>query len=114
VAKAKARGVKFGAKPKLTDQQRREVAKRLLDGESPRDIAKIFNASFQTVIRHAKSMDLRLHELQKNLGEWQPTNAPEHWPNKPPQSHLPVLLALTLKCFHPCLREQPWGVERHE
>lgn len=51
-AKAKADGVKFGAKPKLTlHQQREAVRRRDVDGETLRSIARSFNVSAQTISR---------------------------------------------------------------
>src|ERR1700731_1594068 len=48
---AKARGVKMGRKPKLTDHQRREALQRLDAGEPTRDIARSFNVSHSTISR---------------------------------------------------------------
>jgi DNA invertase Pin-like site-specific DNA recombinase len=51
-ANAKARGVKFGRKPKLTEQQRREAIRRRESGEeSFRAIAQSYNVSHQTISR---------------------------------------------------------------
>lgn len=50
-AAAKARGVKFGPKPKLTDHQRRLVAERLLEGDSCRAIAKDMGVAHTTISR---------------------------------------------------------------
>lgn len=49
-AKAKADGVRFGPKPKLTPHQQREaVRRRDIDGESPASIGRSFNVSRQTI-----------------------------------------------------------------
>jgi DNA invertase Pin-like site-specific DNA recombinase len=51
-ADAKAKGVKFGRKPKLTTHQRREAIKRRdADGETLRSIARSYNVSPQTISR---------------------------------------------------------------
>ena len=47
-ARAKARGVKMGRKPKLTPHQRQEALKRLLAGEeTTRDIGRSYNVVIQ-------------------------------------------------------------------
>ena len=51
-ADAKAKGVKFGRKPKLTIHQQREAIKRRdKDGETLRSIARSYNVSPQTIQR---------------------------------------------------------------
>ena len=51
-AKAKADGVKFGAKPKLTHfQQREAIRRRDVEGETLRSIARSFNVSPQAISR---------------------------------------------------------------
>jgi len=51
-ADAKAKGVKFGRKPKLTPHQQREAIKRRdVDGETLRSIARSYNVSAQTISR---------------------------------------------------------------
>jgi DNA invertase Pin-like site-specific DNA recombinase len=51
-ANAKARGVKFGRKPKLTEHQRKEAIKRREKGEeTTREIAQSYNVSHQTISR---------------------------------------------------------------
>jgi DNA invertase Pin-like site-specific DNA recombinase len=50
---AKAKGVKFGRKPKLSEHQQREARKRLEAGESARTIAKSFRVHHATVLRVA-------------------------------------------------------------
>ena len=51
-ARAKARGVKLGRKPKLTDHQKREaIRRRDHDGETVRDIARSYNVSHSTISR---------------------------------------------------------------
>ena len=50
--RAKARGVKLGRKPKLTDHQKREAMRRRdIDGEPVREIARIYNVSHSTISR---------------------------------------------------------------
>ncbi len=50
---AKAQGVKFGRKPKLTPQQEREAAQRLAAGEAQRSVARSYNVSQSTISEHA-------------------------------------------------------------
>jgi DNA invertase Pin-like site-specific DNA recombinase len=51
-ADAKAKGVKFGRKPKLTTHQQREAIKRRdRDGETLRSIGRSYNVSAQTIAR---------------------------------------------------------------
>jgi DNA invertase Pin-like site-specific DNA recombinase len=51
-ADAKAKGVKFGRKPKLTAHQAREAIKRRdKDGETLRSIGRIYNVSAATIAR---------------------------------------------------------------
>jgi DNA invertase Pin-like site-specific DNA recombinase len=51
-ADAKAKGVKFGRKPKLTPHQQREAVKRRDDaGETLRSIGRSYNVSAQTIGR---------------------------------------------------------------
>jgi DNA invertase Pin-like site-specific DNA recombinase len=47
---AKAKGVRFGRKPKLTEHQRAEARRRLDAGESARAIAKSFHVHHATVL----------------------------------------------------------------
>ena len=52
--RAKARGVKLGRKPKLTDHQKREAIRgRDIDGETVREIARSYNVSHSTISRLA-------------------------------------------------------------
>jgi DNA invertase Pin-like site-specific DNA recombinase len=51
-ARAKARGVKLGRKPKLTEHQKREALRRRdRDGEPMREIARSYNVSHSTISR---------------------------------------------------------------
>jgi DNA invertase Pin-like site-specific DNA recombinase len=50
-ARAKARGVKMGRKPKLTPHQMKEALRRRDAGEPMRDIAKDFSVSHSTISR---------------------------------------------------------------
>jgi DNA invertase Pin-like site-specific DNA recombinase len=51
-ADARAKGVKFGRKPKLTPHQQREAIKRRdEDGEALRSIGRSYNVSAQTISR---------------------------------------------------------------
>ena len=52
-ARAKARGVKMGRKPKMTPHQMKEALRRREAGEPMRDIAKDFNVSHSTISRLA-------------------------------------------------------------
>jgi DNA invertase Pin-like site-specific DNA recombinase len=48
--RARARGVKLGRKPKLTDHQKREaIRRRDRDGEPVREIARSYNVSHSTI-----------------------------------------------------------------
>jgi DNA invertase Pin-like site-specific DNA recombinase len=50
--RAKARGVKLGRKPKLTEHQKREaIRRRDQDGEPVREIARGYNVSHSTISR---------------------------------------------------------------
>ena len=51
LARAKARGVKLGRKPKLTTEQRREALARRTAGETLMEIARSYNVSFATISR---------------------------------------------------------------
>jgi DNA invertase Pin-like site-specific DNA recombinase len=53
--RAKARGVKLGRKPKLTDHQKREAIKRRNQGETLADIARSYNVS-SAAIFEARSL----------------------------------------------------------
>ena len=48
---AKAKGVKFGRKPKLTDHQQEEALQRMIAGKSCRKIGKSLNVSHVTISR---------------------------------------------------------------
>lgn len=50
-ARAKAKGVKFGRRPKLTPHQRQEALQRLQDGESQADVARSYAVSQATISR---------------------------------------------------------------
>lgn len=50
-ARAKAMGVKFGRKPKLSQQQQREALARLAAGEARGDVAHRYNVSNSTISR---------------------------------------------------------------
>ena len=52
-ADAKAKGVQFGRKPKLTPHQQREARERLAAGETQRSIARSYNVSQTTISRLA-------------------------------------------------------------
>jgi DNA invertase Pin-like site-specific DNA recombinase len=52
-ARAVARGVKMGRKPKMTRHQMKEAIKRRDAGEPMRDIGKSFNVSHSTISRLA-------------------------------------------------------------
>jgi DNA invertase Pin-like site-specific DNA recombinase len=48
---AKAKGIKFGRKEKLTPHQKREARSRLQEGETQRSIARSYNVSQATISR---------------------------------------------------------------
>jgi DNA invertase Pin-like site-specific DNA recombinase len=50
---AKAKGVKFGRKPKLTPHQQREARERVAAGETQRGVARSYNVDQATVSRLA-------------------------------------------------------------
>ena len=50
-ADAKAKGVKFGRKPMLTDHQQREARARVAAGETQRSVARSYNVSQATISR---------------------------------------------------------------
>lgn len=52
-ARAKARGVKMGRKPKMTQHQQKEALRRRDAGEPMRDIARSYNVSPSTISRLA-------------------------------------------------------------
>jgi DNA invertase Pin-like site-specific DNA recombinase len=51
MARAKARGVRFGRPPKLTPHQRQEARKRLAAGETQSEIARSYNVDATTIGR---------------------------------------------------------------
>ena len=48
---AKAKNVKFGRKPKLSEHQRRKALERLAAGDSAREIGRDFGVSHSTIVR---------------------------------------------------------------
>ena len=50
-ADAKAKGVKFGRKPKLTPHQQREALERVASGETQRSVARSYNVDQATISR---------------------------------------------------------------
>ena len=50
-ARAVARGVKLGRKPKLTLHQQREAAARVAEGETVRDVARTYAVHHSTISR---------------------------------------------------------------
>ena len=50
---AKAKGVRFGRKPKLTPHQQREARERIEAGETQRSVARSYNVSQATISRLA-------------------------------------------------------------
>jgi DNA invertase Pin-like site-specific DNA recombinase len=50
-ADAKAKGVKFGRKPKLTPHQQREARERVAAGETQRSVARSYNVDQATISR---------------------------------------------------------------
>ena len=51
IADARARGVKFGRKPKLTRQQITQARKLIAEGERPEDVATSFHVGRTTLYR---------------------------------------------------------------
>jgi DNA invertase Pin-like site-specific DNA recombinase len=49
--RARARGIRFGRKPKLTKHQRDEALTRKRNGETLAEIAKSYNVSHMTICR---------------------------------------------------------------
>jgi DNA invertase Pin-like site-specific DNA recombinase len=47
----KAKGVKFGRKPKLTQHQQQEARERIAAGETQRSVARSYNVSQATISR---------------------------------------------------------------
>jgi DNA invertase Pin-like site-specific DNA recombinase len=54
--RAKARGVRFGRKPKLTGHQQQEALARRANGEALVDIARTYNVSHSTISRLAAAL----------------------------------------------------------
>ncbi len=52
-ADAKAKGVRFGRKPKLTPHQQREARERVAAGETQRSVARSYNVDQATISRLA-------------------------------------------------------------
>lgn len=50
-ADAKAKGVRFGRKPKLTPYQQREAKQRVANGETQRSVARSYDVSQSTIAR---------------------------------------------------------------
>lgn len=50
---AKAKGVRFGRKPKLTTHQAREACERIAEGETQRSVARSYNVNQSTISRLA-------------------------------------------------------------
>jgi DNA invertase Pin-like site-specific DNA recombinase len=51
--RAKARGVKFGRRPRLTKHQQSEAKARIAQGETLTEIARSYNVSHMTISRLA-------------------------------------------------------------
>jgi len=85
-ADAKANGVQFGRKPKLTAHQQREARKRIDAGETQRSVARSYNVSQATISRltaaegkigprtstQKTSRDAVLPRQDERAGLWQP------------------------------------------
>lgn len=54
--RAKAKGIRFGRKPKLTDYQQAEVMERLAKGDTHTEVARSFNVHQTTISALAKKM----------------------------------------------------------
>jgi DNA invertase Pin-like site-specific DNA recombinase len=57
-ARAKAEGVRFGRKPKLTPHQQREALRRIDAGEAMREVARTFNVDHATISRLAARREI--------------------------------------------------------
>lgn len=64
-ADAKAKGVKFGRKPKLTDHQQREARERIAADETQRSIARSYNVSQATISRLGEAVH---HDADRDKG----------------------------------------------
>lgn len=62
-ADAKAKGVKFGRKPKLTPHQQREALQRVAAGETQRSVARSYNVSQATISRIAGPLPAGSHTV---------------------------------------------------
>jgi DNA invertase Pin-like site-specific DNA recombinase len=67
-SRAKARGVQFGRRPKLTVDQRQEVLERRSRGEALVDIAKSYNVSQSTISRLAYIEGASAASLENSSG----------------------------------------------
>jgi DNA invertase Pin-like site-specific DNA recombinase len=69
-ARAVARGVKMGRKPKLTQHQQREAIRRREKGEPMREIARSYNVSHSTISRlTAQGLWHKRFEAKRKSGE---------------------------------------------
>lgn len=58
-SEAKKRGVRFGRRPALSDEQKKSVLKKLSNGKSVYGLAKEFNVSRQTIMRIRETVTMR-------------------------------------------------------
>ena len=63
---AKARGVRFGPKPKLSTFQQSEAKRMLADGKTCREVAAFFGVSHSTISRLAHNRTGDLHTTSPN------------------------------------------------
>ena len=60
LVRAKARGVRFGRKPKLTKHQRDELLARIAEGETLTAMVRSYNVSHMTISRPAAATFMQL------------------------------------------------------
>jgi hypothetical protein len=75
-ARSRALGIKHGKPGKLTRQQRDEVVRRLLEGESARAISRSLNVSNHVIGRCAKMAGLTTGQGARKPGSWKRTREP--------------------------------------
>jgi DNA invertase Pin-like site-specific DNA recombinase len=79
-ARAKARGVRLGRKPKLTPHQIEEIKKRKLAGESVRELGRSYNVSPNTIsrVRVLGQGDEKFQRDRARRFVWEPGDVEHH------------------------------------
>jgi DNA invertase Pin-like site-specific DNA recombinase len=79
-ARAKARGVRLGRKPKLTAHQIEEIKKRKLAGESVRELGRSYNVSPNTIsrVRVLGQSDEKFRRDRASRFVWGPGDVEHH------------------------------------